>query len=125
MYLAALGLFIFEFASWPFDELSRRSDWGHASAARTGARDALQFTGPGDESVSIGGKLAPEVAGSFGAIDILRAMADEGDEYQFVLGTGDVWGGYVIVGLDERRKYMLVDGTPRLIDFTVDLKRAS
>lgn len=125
MYLAALGLFIFEFATWPFDELSRRSDWGHASAARVGARDALQFTGPGDETVSIAGKLAPEAAGSFSAITTLRAMADEGDEYQLVLGTGDVWGGFVIVGLDERRKFLLVDGTPRLIDFTMDLKRAS
>lgn len=125
MHLAALGLFIFEFATWPFEELSRRSDWGHAAAARVGARDALQFTGPGDETISIQGKLAPEVAGSFASIDTLRAMADEGDEYQFVLGTGEVWGGFVIVGIDERRKAMLADGTPRLIDFTLDLKRVS
>lgn len=125
MQLAALGLFIFEFATWPFEDLSRRTDWNHAGAPRTGARDALQFTGPGDETVSIAGKLAPEVAGSYSSIETLRAMADEGDEYQFVLGTGDVWGGFVITGMDERRKAMLVDGTPRMIDFTLDLKRAS
>ena len=125
MQLAALGLFIFEFATWPFEEMTRDADWGHASAPRVGARDALQFTGPGDERVSIAGKLAPEVAGSFSAIETLRAMADEGDEYQFVLGTGDVWGGFVITRLSEQRKAMLVDGTPRLIDFTMDLKRAS
>jgi phage protein U len=125
MQLAALGLFIFEFATWPFEELSRRTDWGHAAASRVGARDAVQFVGPGEERVQISGKLAPEVAGSFSSIATLRAMADEGDEYQFVLGTGDVWGGFVIIGIDEARKAMLVDGTPRLIDFTIDLKRAS
>ena len=125
MQLAALGLFIFEIATWPFEDLARRSDWNHATAARVGARDALQFTGPGEDSIRIGGKLAPEVAGSFSAIDTLRAMAEEGDEYQFVLGTGEVWGGYVITGIDEARKAMLVDGTPRVIDFTLDLKRAS
>ncbi len=123
MQLAALGLFVFEFATWPFDQLSRRTDWTHASTPRVGARDASQFVGPGEERLTIAGALVPEAAGSFASIDTLRRMAAEGEEYQFVLGTGEVWGSYVITGMDETRRYLTDDGTPRMIDFTLDLRR--
>ena len=125
MQLAALGLFVFEFATWPFEQLSRRSDWNWPGSGRVGARDALQFTGPGEDRVSIEGRLCPEAAGSYGAIDTLRAMAETGDEHALVLGTSEVWGNFAIIGVDERRRNLMDDGTPRLIDFTLDLRRVS
>lgn len=123
--LAALGLFVFEYATWPFEELKRRTDWTFANNPRVGARDALQFVGPGQEQVQIAGRLCPEAAGSYGAIETLRAMAALGDEHQLVMGNGDVWGSFVITGMDETRKAILDDGTPRMIDFTLDLLRAA
>ena len=123
--LAALGPFVFEAASFPFAELSRRTDWRHGKADRFGARAAAQFLGPGEDRLQLPGCLMPEVAGSFAAIDTLRAMADAGEAYPFVDGTGRVWGEYVIVGMDETRRHMLVDGTPRAVDFTLDLDRVA
>lgn len=125
MRLASLGLFVFEFATWPFEDLKRRTDWTFANNPRVGARDAHQFVGQGQEQVQIAGRLCPEAAGSFSAIGTLRAMADTGEEHQLVLGTGEIWGSFVIVGMDEGRKHLMDDGTPRLIDFTLDLLRVA
>lgn len=121
--LAALGFFVFEAATFPFSELSRRSDWRHARASRVGAREASQFLGPGGDDISIAGALIPEAGADYAAIDTLRRMADEGEAYPFVDGQGRVWGSFSLTSLDERRKYLLIDGTPRMIDFTIELQR--
>ena len=121
--LAALGLFVFEAATFPFAELAARADWRHASAPRVGARDASQYIGPGEETISLPGALLPEAGASFGAIATLRAMAEEGEAWPFIDGGGTVWGSYIIVSMDQRRRAMLVDGTPRVIDFTLELRR--
>lgn len=123
MPLAALGLFVFELPSASFDEIIRRTDWRYAAGARVGARDAYQFVGPGDDTLSIPGSIYPEAIGSYGAIDTLRAMAEEGEAYQFVEGTGRVLGSFVITALDERSSTFLDNGVPRRKDFQLDLKR--
>ena len=121
--LASLGLFVFELASLPFEEMQRRRDWRHEPARLVGARDASQFTGPGDDLVTINGVIAPGEIGSATAIDTLVEMGDDGENYSFVDGTGVVWGEFAIVALDTRRKYIMVDGAPRMIDFAIDLRR--
>jgi len=121
--LASLGLFVFELATFPFSEQTRRRGWKHARTARVGAPDAAQFVGAGDDKITLSGILAPEAVGSYGAIDTLIDMADAGDAYQLVDGTGRVWGAFVIEAIDERRKHLMIDGVPRLIDFAVDLGR--
>lgn len=121
--LASLGLFVFELASLPFEDQQRRRDWRHESARRVGARDAAQFTGPGDDLVTLNGVIAPGVVGSFAALDTLVEMGDAGENHPFVDGTGVVWGEFAIVAIDTRRKHIMVDGVPRMIDFTLELRR--
>lgn len=123
MQLAALGLFVFELATFPFSDLGRDSEWIHARTPRVGARDASQFLGPGDERISIGGILAPAVAGSYSAIETLRSMADEGLAYDFIEGSGRVLGRFIIRRMAEQRQALMVDGVPRMIDFSLDLER--
>jgi phage protein U len=123
MQLAALGLFVFELATFLPSSIKRDSQWIHAAADRVGARPSSQFVGPGAEALSIAGAIVPEAAGSYGAIDTLRKMADEGEAWAFVDGAGKVWGNYVIAHLGEDRRHMMDDGTPRMIDFTIDLDR--
>ena len=123
--LLALGLFTFELASLPFDELRRSTEWKHARSGRVGARDATQYLGPGAETVSISGALIPGVAGSFAAIRTLRDMADEGDSWPLVSGTGEVLGSFVVLRLEERRRTFTIDGVPRWTDFDVELGRVA
>lgn len=123
MMLLALGLFTFGIDTLAFDDLQRRASWRHATSTRVGARDATQYTGPGEETVSIPGSVYHEIADGRVSIDELRRMAGTGDAWSMVDGLGYVYGAFVITGLDERRKAFFPDGTPRLIDFSIDLLR--
>jgi len=121
--LLALGLFAFGIPTLAHDELQRRSAWKHAGSNRVGARDATQYVGPGDETIQIGGTAYAELSDGQASLDQLRAMANSGDAWPLVDGTGQVFGAYVIVTIDEGRRHLLPDGTPLKIDFTINLLR--
>lgn len=122
--LMSLGLFVFELPTLVYNELQRRSDWRHPSSDVVGARPRRQFAGPGDDLVTLSGALMPEAAGSLDSIETLRAMADAGDAYPLVEGTGRVIGIYVITALDERKSGFIDNGLARKTDFVIDLARA-
>lgn len=121
--LAALGLFVFEMRTFPFSDFSRRADWRHDRIDRAGARAASQYAGPGEDAIRLGGALVPAAGADYGAIETLRQMANEGQAHVFVEGTGTVRGAYVIVRMEEGRRGLLGDGTPQMVDFTLELER--
>lgn len=119
--MLSLGMFVFSLATLPYQDFSRRTDWKHARTARVGARDASQFTGPGSDTLQLKGYIAPEFAGDITSLDTLREMAGSGEAYPLVDGTGRVLGAWVIDSIDEGQSVFFADGTPRRIDFTIDL----
>jgi len=119
--LLALGLFAFGIDTLAFDEIQRKSSWRHATATRIGARDASQYTGPGDETISLPGSVFTEIADGKVSLDEIRRMANTGDAWPLVDGRGYVYGAYVITALTEKLKHLWPDGSPRRIDFTIDL----
>lgn len=121
MHLMALGMFLFELGTLPFEELQHKMDWRHARSPRIGARDATQFVGPGDETISLSGAVYTELSDGFVSLEDLRAMADQGEAWPLVAGNGRIYGNFVITAIDERQVYLMADGTPRRIDFGIDL----
>ncbi len=121
--LAALGMFVFETASAPFEELSRRRAWRHERTKRFGARDAGQYVGPGEDQVTISGAIVPGITGGYSAIEQLAAMAETGEAWPLSDGTGTVFGHFTIDALDEGHKYLSENGKARRIDFTLTLTR--
>lgn len=121
MHLMALGMFLFELGTLPYDEMQRKMDWRHARSARIGARDATQFVGPGDETISLSGAVYAELSDGAVSLDDLRTMAARGEAWPLVEGSGRVLGNFVITAIDERHTYLMADGTPRRIEFGIDL----
>ena len=122
--LAALGMFIFDTDTTLFDELARRRSWRHGRTERFGARAASQFLGPGDDHVTLSGKLIPELAGSYSSIEKLAEMADTGEAYPLANGLGNIMGSYTIETIDEQHGTLIDNGRARVIGFNIDLKRA-
>jgi phage protein U len=120
--LLTLGMFVFGMDTLAYSDLQRRITWRHEASDRFGARPAVQFIGPGDD-VTIAGACIPEIAGRYSALDTLASMGDTGDAWALMNGLGEVWGYYVIVGLDLTHQTVMAGGVPRRIDFTVTLKR--
>lgn len=121
--MLALGMFVFSLSTAAYQELQRQTDWRHASNSRIGAAPARQFTGRGDDSITLPGVILPELAGSALSLDALRQMANTGKAWPMVEGSGRIYGLWVIESLSETKTIFFRDGTPRRIEFTINLKR--
>ncbi len=123
--LMALGLFVFEMSTLPFEELEQRQAWRWGVTERFDARPAAQFLGVGEEDITISGSLYPLIAGDRGSLDTLRSMAGQGQSWPLVDGNGRVFGDFVITALDARGSTFMDNGVPRKTDFSIELLRVA
>lgn len=121
--MMALGMFVFELRTVPFQELERMSEWRHAANNRLGRRPRRQYLGAGDDTITLTGELRPEITGGSLSLDALRVMGDTGKSWVLVAGNGRIYGLFEIDGLKESNSDFLRDGTPRKINFSITLKR--
>lgn len=121
--MMALGLFVFMRSTLPYQEFQRQTDWRHPTNSRVGARPASQFVGVGDDKITLGGVLLPEIAGSRLSLDLLRLMADAGEAWPLIEGTGRIHGLFVVENLSETGTVFFSDGAPRRIEFSLGLRR--
>lgn len=121
--LMALGTFVFSLQTAAYDQLQRKMGWRHATSERVGARPARQFVGPGEDSITLSGLVAPPLTGTLASIEELRELAGEGRPQSLVDGTGAVLGAFVITDLQETRTLFFADGVPRKVEFTLSLER--
>lgn len=119
--MLALGDFRFGIATAAFQELQRSHSWRWPSIERIGAKPALQFVGPGDETIRMNGTIYPSFRGGLGQIDGMRVEANKGEPLRLVDGAGLDWGFYCITEINETRKVFFSDGTPRAQDFDLCL----
>lgn len=118
-----LGMFVFSLPTLAYQELQRKTEWKHPDNAIVGGRNQSQYTGKGEDSITLSGWIAPELTGSIVALDALRFMADTGKSWILIQGTGRIVGNFVITGMTEGKTLFAKNGDPARIEFTVTLKR--
>ena len=121
--LLSLGMFVFGMDTAAYSEFQRSQGWRHEGSDRHMARPASQFTGPGEDVITLAGLLVPEIAGNYGALESLVEMADTGGNWPLIDGTGLVLGHYRIDRLNRDHRMVLAGGIPRAIDFSLELTR--
>lgn len=121
LVMMALGDFRFGLNTAAYEELERRTNWRWPEVERIGALPALQFTGPGQDTVNLSGVIFPQFRGGLGQMDTMRAEANKGLPLNMVDGTGRVWGLWCIIDIGETRRVLFSDGTPRQIEFFISL----
>ncbi|GHC17531.1 hypothetical protein GCM10010082_05930 [Kushneria pakistanensis] len=90
--LMALGMFVFETSTVPYQELQRCTEWRHASQSRVGDRPAYKFFGPDANTITLSGTLLPELTGGRVDLDETRDMAEQGRAWPLVEGTSRQYG---------------------------------
>lgn len=118
-----LGVFPFSIPTAVYQQLQRNTNWRHPSNSRVGDIPAYQFTGRGEDTISLEGSIVPEF-GEQMSITALRVMGDTGKPFPLISGSGKVYGLYVINDLQETQTYFFKDGTPRKIEFSLKLTQA-
>ena len=121
--MMCLGQFVFSLTTIAHQELQRQTNWRHGNTSRIGARPALQYMGPGDDTITLPGVILPEF-GNRAALDEIDQMADTGEPFVLVDGIGRVYGQYVITDKTETASYFDQIGTPKRIEFSITLKRS-
>lgn len=118
-----LGMFPFSIPTAVYQQLQRSTNWRHPSNSRVGDMPAYQFTGRGEDTISLEGSIVPEF-GSQMSITALRVMGDTGKSWPLISGTGKVFGLYHIDDLQETQTIFFPDGTPKKIEFSLKMTQA-
>jgi phage protein U len=121
--LMILGPFRFSVQTAAPDEITRSSSWDWQAVDRIGLAPALQYTGPQNETMTLTGRLVPGFSGGVEQISRMRELAGIGIALPLVDGTGRVHGLWVIEQLEETGKNHFKDGYPKLISFSLTLKK--
>ena len=123
MEMMSLGSFAFGLPTLAYLEKSRKIGWRFAENPRVGARPADQFLGRDAETLDLKGVILGPIGGKRASLETLEAMADTGQGFPVVLGSGRVLGTYRIASLTDDQSLFFEDGEPRRTDFAISLKR--
>lgn len=121
--MMTLGMFVFSLPTLAYQELQRQTEWKHPSTSRVGMRDARQYTGKGDDTITLSGWIAPELTGSLYSLDALRMMADTGKSWILIQGNGRIYGEFIITNMTEGRTILGQDGEAGRVEFSITLAR--
>lgn len=121
--MLALGDYRFSLPTAAYEDLRRSTEQRWPSQDRVGAAPALQYLGPGADSIDLRGVIYPHYKGGLGQVDAMRAQAGRGVPLMLVDGRGMVYGWWVIERVEETQGVLFADGVPRRIEFGLNLKR--
>lgn len=121
--LLMLGGFKFSLNTAVFLDMNRSSSYRWAMQERIGRHDALQFTGFGEDRITLPGVVYPDFRGGKGQITDLRSLASEGRPLRMIASGGEVLGLWVIESVEETQSSFKPDGGFRKQEFTVSLRR--
>lgn len=117
-----LGDYTFSLATAAYNSLAQSKAYRWAAQERHGREAALQYLGPGEETVSLPGVVYPHFMGGVKQVDAMRAEADKGEPLLLVDGLGNVRGFWVVMSITETHKVLFQDGVPRRIEFALNLR---
>lgn len=123
--LLMLGQFKFSLNTAVFLEMVRSAEYNWPTVPRFGKLDAVQYTGPGAERITLPGVLYPDWRGHWRSIDNLRGLASLGKPQRLIANDGTIIGLFVVESVEERASIFKADGWPRRQEFTVTIRRAS
>lgn len=115
-----------------FETLQRDAQFTWVSSDRLSRDPAMQFTGPGEENISLEGRMYPYHFGGLSTLERLRAAGRGGKPYILVrfyplqdpAGYGsETIGNFVIKRVRTVESKIGVTGIAHKIDFTLELTR--
>jgi len=119
----ALGAFQFQALGFQMGDLARdlQTPWSEIDVAMR--FDALHWTGPKSDAVTIRGVIFPEEFGGLASLHGLAAAARAGRPLTLVTGAGEVGGRFVVMSISEEWGFIDAAGRPRRDAYQIQLRR--
>ena len=121
--MMVFGLFVFELRTLPYQQLQLSRNWRHVKNDRVGRSAKWQYVGAGENQLTLGGLLYPEITGGNLSLGAVSTMAYAGLAWPLIDGVGSIYGMYVIKVLQETHQEFDRYGKAKKIEFTLSLQR--
>ncbi|HEL4234489.1 TPA: phage tail protein [Stenotrophomonas maltophilia] len=123
--LLMLGGFKFSLNTAVFQEIQQSNEFRWQAQERVGQLAALQYTGPGQATMTLPGVLNHEFRGKGNQMSELRRLAAQGKPQRLLTGRGGNLGLWVIDKIEATSKHFTPDGDIRQQTFTLSLRKHS
>ena len=117
------GMFVFQLSTLPHQQIQQSRNWRHVKNERINRSASWQYIGAGDDTITLSGLLYPEITGGEVSLTALTTLAYTGLPWPLIDGVGQIYGMYVITGLNTTRSELDRYGRARKIEFTVTFER--
>jgi len=121
----ALGPYKFQAHGFGLTGLTRKLDSSWAELETVGRLNALQWTGPRSETITISGVLFPKEFGGETSLEGIRKAARFGLPKMLVTSGGKVYGLQAIQGVEEESGFLDRNGQAGRIAYSIELKQVS
>jgi uncharacterized protein len=121
--MLALGIYRFALNTAAYQSFKRNNEYRWPVVERIGQEPLLQSIGIGAEHIDLEGVIYPHFRGGFAQIEAMRISAASQEPLFLIDGRGYVLGRYVITHIEEVQNIFLQDGSPRRIEFRLNLAR--
>lgn len=127
-----LGPVYFSVDTGAYEQLQRTNHYhwagqhrlGHSKLKHLGmGGPAYQYIGPGDDTIHLNGTILPQYKGGPLHISLIRLAGGIGVAWPLIDGNGFVYGRWIIESVRETNSVFFVNGNPKKIEFSLDLKR--
>ncbi|HCT1784089.1 phage tail protein [Escherichia coli] len=117
------GMFVFQLSTLPHQQIQQSRNWRHVKNERINRSASWQYIGAGDDTITLSDLLYPEITGGEVSLTALTSQAYVGRPWPLIDGVGQIYGMYVITGLNTTRSELDRYGRARKIEFTVTFER--
>lgn len=117
------GMFVFELRTLPHQQLQQNKSWRHVKNERINRSASWQYIGAGEDQITLSGVLYPEITGGEVSLTVLTTQAYTGRPWPLIDGSGQIYGMYVITGLQTTRSELDRYGKAKKIEFSISFQR--
>lgn len=117
--LYMLGTLEIDTRPFSIDDMQRSSSAEIASKPLMGAFPSKEFTGEGDDEITLSGQLLPTKIGGLDELEIAHGMRRSGTRFPLQRGDGTRLGWFAITRISENHTHLGRDGVGFVIKHTI------
>ncbi|MCL4674445.1 MAG: phage tail protein [Pararhodobacter sp.] len=105
------------------DDMSREADASIVAKPLFGAFQAKEFTGEGEDDITLSGQLLPSKIGGMDQLEVLHQMRRAGTRFPLMRGDGTRFGWYAIDRIGEQHSDLGADGVGFAVRVSVSMTK--
>lgn len=122
--LYMIGTLALDTRPFNVDGMNRDADASIVAKPLIGAAPAKEFTGDGEDDITLSGELLPSKIGGLDELETLHQMRKAGTQFPLMRGDGFRYGWYAITKISEQHKDLGRDGVGFTVRTTISMTRA-